>query len=134
MGNATNRHPRPRLVDHVVRLFHPKRFPERYTIPIPPGVELRLSKWYLELHRPVFRGTPPAGCTSRTILLHPLTLEWSSRQLDHLIAHELVHVEQFDRWGFFGTYFRYVWGLIRRGYGDNPLEHEARGTFRHRPS
>jgi hypothetical protein len=26
-------------------------------------------------------------------------------------------VEQFDRWGFFGTYFRYVWGLIRREYG-----------------
>jgi hypothetical protein len=118
--------PRPRLVDMILRLFHPARVPKRYTITIPPGVELRVSRRYLELHRPIYGSIPPAGCTSRTILLHPMTLEWSPWQLDSLIAHELVHVAQFDRWGFFGTYRRYAWGLIRRGYRDNPLEHEAR--------
>lgn len=126
MRGSRKRAPRPRLIDRLLRLFHRTPFSGRYTITIPAGVELRMSRRYLEAHRRIFGGTPPAGTTSRTILLHPMTLDWSAAAVDGLLAHELTHVAQFDRWGFFGTYARYFWGLWKHGYGDHPLEHEAR--------
>lgn len=43
-----------------------------------------------------------------------------------LIRHEMVHVEQIKRLGAWRWTWQYLWGLLRHGYRDNPLEVEAR--------
>jgi hypothetical protein len=43
-----------------------------------------------------------------------------------LLRHEAAHLKQIDRYGPWGFSFRYVWGLIRHGYWNHPMEIEAR--------
>lgn len=42
------------------------------------------------------------------------------------LRHELKHVEQYQRMGFFSFLIKYLWYSIRHGYYLNPLEIEAR--------
>lgn len=41
------------------------------------------------------------------------------------LAHELVHVEQYQRHGFFGFLWRYFRQALKHSYRDIPLEVEA---------
>lgn len=41
------------------------------------------------------------------------------------VRHELKHVEQFARYGFFGFIVRYLYQCARYGYANAPLEIEA---------
>lgn len=41
------------------------------------------------------------------------------------VRHELKHVEQFQRYGFWGFIARYLYQCARYGYRDAPLEIEA---------
>ncbi len=43
-----------------------------------------------------------------------------------LFRHEMEHVYQIMRLGWWVFHFRYMWYLIRGGYDDNPFEVEAR--------
>jgi hypothetical protein len=116
------------LQDGLLRRFSPRRVPaELYTLVLPPGVEVRVNRWLLELHWRLLGVRAPAGCASRTILIHPCLLEGPPGSLDGVLRHELVHVRQFERWGVIGTYRRYVGEWRRHGYADNALEREARG-------
>lgn len=45
---------------------------------------------------------------------------------DGWVRHELVHVEQFERHGFWRFLALYVWESARRGYVNNRFEVEAR--------
>jgi hypothetical protein len=51
------------------------------------------------------------------------------------LNHELTHVEQWHRYGFFGLGFAllYIFNLLRYGYQNNPLEVEARGREAGKP-
>lgn len=42
------------------------------------------------------------------------------------LLHELKHIEQFRRHGFFRFIFLYLWESIRHGYTSNKYEIEAR--------
>ncbi|HEX6916194.1 MAG TPA: DUF4157 domain-containing protein [Chitinophagaceae bacterium] len=42
------------------------------------------------------------------------------------VCHELVHVEQYARYGMAGFLIRYLWETIRKGYHHNRFEVEAR--------
>lgn len=42
------------------------------------------------------------------------------------LRHELKHVEQYKKLGFFTFIIKYVWWSIKYGYYNNPLEIEAR--------
>lgn len=44
------------------------------------------------------------------------------------MRHELVHVRQFERYGFVGFLVRYLWQCARYGYRNAPLEVEARAA------
>ncbi len=44
---------------------------------------------------------------------------------DKLFRHELQHVYQVWRMGWFGFYARYLWLLMRGGYRNHPFEVEA---------
>lgn len=45
---------------------------------------------------------------------------------EKLINHEIVHVDQIDRLGWFNWLLKYFYYQIRYGYKNNPLEIEAR--------
>ena len=56
---------------------------------------------------------------------------WNASKEDLLknkkwLRHELVHVKQFLRYGFFPFIFMYLWESIKRGYYHNKFEVEAR--------
>jgi hypothetical protein len=46
--------------------------------------------------------------------------------VERLLKHEGKHVEQYEKYGFFGFLIRYLWYSIKHGYYNNPLEIEAR--------
>ena len=45
--------------------------------------------------------------------------------LVHLYRHELQHCYQIKRMGVVKFYLSYLWMIVRKGYDDHPLEHEA---------
>lgn len=52
----------------------------------------------------------------------------SSRGYDdqRLLAHEQVHIDQYNREGFIRYIIKYIWFCIRYGYTNNLFEVEAR--------
>jgi hypothetical protein len=46
---------------------------------------------------------------------------------DRLIRHEQAHWRQWQRMGTIRFYTEYLWGLLRHGYRNHPMEIEARG-------
>ena len=47
---------------------------------------------------------------------------------DRLIRHEQAHWRQWQRMGTIRFYAAYLWGLVRYGYRDHPMEIEARAA------
>ena len=45
---------------------------------------------------------------------------------NRLFRHEMQHVYQVWRMGWFGFYFKYLWLGIRHGYKNHPFEAEAK--------
>ena len=67
----------------------------------------------------------------RAITLGHVVIAVTGRELDLLRSHELVHVEQYERWGalFFLAYpasAAWQWLSGRNAYWDNPFEIQAR--------
>jgi hypothetical protein len=58
---------------------------------------------------------------------------WKTSKEDFLkdekwVKHELCHVEQYKRYGFFNFLVRYLWESMRKGYYNNKYEKEARNA------
>ena len=65
------------------------------------------------------------------IVLYPYVL-FAKEPSERLMAHEMIHVEQIQRYGVVMFYLRYLWETIRpRGYKFNILEIEARERSEH---
>ena len=47
---------------------------------------------------------------------------------DRLTRHEQAHWKQWQRMGTIRFYAVYLWGLVRYGYRDHPMEIEARAA------
>jgi len=47
---------------------------------------------------------------------------------DRLCRHEAAHWRQYERMGVVRFYAAYLWGLLRHGYHDHPMEREARAA------
>jgi hypothetical protein len=45
-----------------------------------------------------------------------------------LIQHERQHWQQYQRMGLLRYYVTYLWGLVRYGYRNHPMEIEARAA------
>ncbi len=45
-----------------------------------------------------------------------------------LIQHERQHWQQYQRMGLLRYYVTYLWGLVRYGYRNHPMELEARAA------
>ena len=50
------------------------------------------------------------------------------RYSDRLVRHEQAHWRQWQRMGTIRFYASYLWGLVRYGYQNHPLELEARAA------
>ena len=80
----------------------------------------RLAAWKLD--------APAVALTlGDTIHLHKATALMLVRDPGWL-RHELKHVEQFRRHGFFRFLLLYAWESLRKGYHDNRFEVEARAA------
>lgn len=80
----------------------------------------RLAAWKL--------GAPAVALTlGDTIHLHKASAVMLVRDSGWL-RHELKHVEQFRRHGFFRFLVLYLWESLRHGYHDNRFEVEARAA------
>jgi len=110
------------VVDRLARVLAGE--PVACPVELPPGVEVRRSRWIPGLGGRLSRmGGPAAAVTlGRTILVHP-----SVRPTARLMRHELAHVEQWMRQPF-AFPFRYTAAHIRHGYAGNPYESEARAA------
>ena len=53
-------------------------------------------------------------------------IDYNALDNQTLRKHEEVHMEQFERYGWFLFVIKYIYYSIRYGYWDNPFEVEAR--------
>jgi len=67
----------------------------------------------------------------QTIYLHNVSAE-TFRNDTKWLTHELEHVKQFRRYGFFNFIFRYLWESIRKGYYNNKFEIKLFSEYLHR--
>ncbi|MBW2039211.1 MAG: hypothetical protein JRI46_06390 [Deltaproteobacteria bacterium] len=99
-------------------------FPERVRllevkqIPMPEHPGLRAAAQETGLISP-----EAAGLTLR----HGIYIRSYSWDVRSLVAHELVHVKQYEQLGGFTPFLRkYLWECLTIGYPDAPMEQEAR--------
>ncbi len=82
----------------------------------------RLAAWCLGVDNVAFT-------LGKTILLHNATK--TQFLLDEKwVKHEMKHVEQFRRYGYFRFIFKYTIETLRKGYYNNKYEVEARQAER----
>jgi Domain of unknown function (DUF4157) len=88
-------------------------------------IRIRERSWLARMAAFKLRSRGAALVLGRTVHLHRITAhQFLSNQ--RLLLHELCHVRQYQRYGFFGFLARYLWLSLRHGYYNNPLEAEAR--------
>lgn len=90
-----------------------------------PNVKIKEKSWLAKL------ATKRLGVSSVAMVLGKTICLWGVSKNEFLsnenwVKHELKHVEQYKRYGYFGFLVKYVWLSIRDGYENNPLEVEAR--------
>ena len=83
--------------------------------PRPPPHVIR---WFL-------RRTGYAGICLPPVAIYILAEHLHSQRL---IRHEQAHWRQWQRMGTIRFYAAYLWGLVRYGYQNHPLELEARAA------
>lgn len=77
-----------------------------------------------------FRTLIPAWAAAQVIVPRKVFVREGVNLTRHLLAHELVHVMQWEHYGIrFG--FLYLCSVARHGYHDSPYEIEARQLERH---
>lgn len=95
----------------------PKTAEEQYAI-----MENSPLAWFATF---MFRGKPTAMVIGKTIHLSGVSIEHFMNDKSWL-AHELVHIRQFKRYGFFTFLWLYFIESLRNGYYMNRFEIEAR--------
>ena len=61
-------------------------------------------------------------------VIYPYMFFSEAKCTDVLFRHELQHVYQVRKYGWFKFYATYLWYSATKGYWDNPYEIEARGV------
>jgi len=68
----------------------------------------------------------PTWAAAQVLLPRTIFVQSSANLTVRLVAHELVHVDQIKRLGLLRYWVKYLWLLAKFGYGDHPMEIEAR--------
>ena len=95
-------------------------------------VRIKEQSWYARLAARKLGSRSVAMVLGRTIHLWNISRGEFLKQ-PSLVMHEMMHVRQFRRYGFFRFLAFYLWESMRKGYYQNRFEVEARraekGTF-----
>lgn len=91
------------------------------------GVTIKERSWLARIAAKKLRSNNVAMVLGKTIHLYgvPATEFLADEKW---VKHELCHVRQFKRYGFFGFLVRYLWESMRKGYYNNRFEAEARAA------
>jgi predicted urease superfamily metal-dependent hydrolase len=92
---------------------------------IPQHIKLKENSWVAKIAARKMKAGSVALVLGKTIHLFNITPE-EFKSSPRLIKHELKHVEQYKRMGFFTFLIVYGWYSLKYGYYKNPLEMEAR--------
>ncbi|MBK6937236.1 MAG: DUF4157 domain-containing protein [Chitinophagaceae bacterium] len=90
-------------------------------------VSIKENAWVAKLAAAKLKSAKVAIVFGSTIYLHNTSRDEFLND-KKWVLHELKHVEQYQRHGFAGFLFRYVWEWIKRGYYNNRFEEEARNN------
>lgn len=88
-------------------------------------VFIKENSWIAKLAARKLKGNNAAIVLGRTIYIYGVSKERFLAN-KRWLRHELKHVEQFERYGFFTFLFKYVWHSLFHGYHDCCFECEAR--------
>ena len=80
----------------------------------------KIAAWKLGAHAVAF-------VLGKTIYLFNVSKE-DFLENETWLRHELCHIRQFERYGFFNFILRYLWESLRHGYYNNRYEKEARAA------
>jgi len=89
------------------------------------NVRIKEDSWVAKIAAAKMKADKVAIVFGNTIHLHNTSSE-EFLQDKQWVCHELKHVEQYQRNGFAGFLFKYVFDWIKNGYHNNKFEIEAR--------
>lgn len=92
-------------------------------------IKIKEQSWKARIAARWLKVDNVAFTLGKTIHLHNASKQEFLRD-ERWVKHELKHVEQFSRYGFFGFIFKYSIETIRKGYRNNKYEVEAREAER----
>jgi hypothetical protein len=88
---------------------------------------IKENSWIARLAAKKLKVPRVAITLGKTIHLHNATQQ-QFLQDTKWVKHELCHVQQFQRYGYFVFIVKYLWENIRNGYYNNKYEIEARNA------
>ncbi|MES2430448.1 MAG: DUF4157 domain-containing protein [Bacteroidota bacterium] len=91
------------------------------------NITIKENSWVAMLAAKKLRTSSVAMVLGKTIHLYNTTKE-EFLQNEKWVKHELCHVEQFKRHGYFIFIYKYLLESIRKGYSNNKYEIEARAA------
>jgi hypothetical protein len=91
------------------------------------SVYIQENSWIAAIAARNLRSTTCALVIRNTVYLHGMTRH-EFIQTPSLLRHEVEHIRQWQREGFFFFLAKYLWYSFRVGYYNNPFEVEARDS------
>ena len=92
-----------------------------------PNYKIKENSWLAAIAARKLKTDNVAMVLGKTIYLHNTTAK-DFLQNSGWLKHELCHVEQFRRFGFFTFLIKYLYESVRAGYHNNKYEIEARAA------
>lgn len=90
-------------------------------------IKIREGSWVAKLAAKKLATAKVAIVIGHTIHLHNTTREEFETD-ERWVKHELCHIRQYEKYGFFNFMVRYLWESLRKGYYNNRYEVEARAA------
>ncbi len=87
--------------------------------------EIKENSWIAKIASTKLNSENAAIVLGKTIHLYHVSKEDFLKNKKWL-KHEMCHLQQFKKYGFFSFIFRYLWESIKVGYYKNKFEVEAR--------
>ena len=94
---------------------------------LPAGVHIKEKSWVAKLAARKLNSRNVAIVFGNTIHLHGVSSAYFLSR-DNWVKHELKHVEQYRRYGYWKFLFAYLAEWLRKGYYNNRFEVEARSA------
>lgn len=92
---------------------------------VPKNIKIQENSWRAKLAAKLMKAGNMAIVFGNTIHIYGVTKQ-EFLQHEKWVKHELKHIEQYQRHGYFGFLARYLLEGIRHGYYNNRFEVEAR--------